>query len=185
MIFLRVNQLASLRNQSCQTNAVIALESSKIKEGQKTYEQENLMERKMPSVEKTFDKTFLRAISINETASKINISIHILMMGFGASLILDAIIITAFSGIGILSLILAGFGVVSLGAVLAISPQGKIAKNAARSLQYQILYSGYVNQLEVLRNSDVCDVDGAEKVSLRLEQLTSNTVDKIESLNGK
>ena len=54
----------------------------------------------MPSVEKTFDKTFLRAISINETASKINISIHILMMGFGASLILDAIIISAFSGIG-------------------------------------------------------------------------------------
>lgn len=165
---------------------IIAFETSKAKDEQKNHEQEKLIERKTPSVEKTFDKTFLRASSINETASKINISIYILMIGFGASLILDAIILSAFSGVSLFSIILAGLGLVSLGALLKISPQSKIAKNATRSLQYQILYSGYLNQLEALRNYNVCEiekpVEAAERISIRLEQLTSNTVDKIENL---
>ena len=146
------------------------------------------MERTNADFQKAFDSTFLRAVSINETAYKINISIYVLMMGFGVNLILDATIISAFYGVSLLSVILGALGFASLGSVLAISPQGKIAKNAARSLQYQLLYNGYVSQLEVLKNPDNWDadksVDAAERISLRLEQLTSNTVDKIESLNG-
>ena len=165
---------------------VITLDAPQFESDQKNRCQS--LERTNANFEKAFDRTFLRAISINETAYKINISIYVLMMGFGVNLILDSTIISAFYGVSLFSIILGALGVAALGSILAISPQGKIAKNAARSLQYQLLYNGYVSQLELLKASDSWNaeksVDAAERMSLRLEQLTSNTVDKIESLNG-
>ena len=168
---------------------IIALETTQIREDQKDFGQEKrFKERKPANVEKSFDKTFLKAISMTEIACKINISIYVLMMGFGASLVLDAIIVSSFNGVGLFSSILALLGIASLASILLISPQSKITKNAAKSIQYQILYSGYVNQLEVLKKPDVFEaektVDGVERISLRLEQLTFSTVDKIEKLSG-
>ncbi len=168
---------------------IFALETTKVKEDQKNFDREQkFRERNATYIEKTFDNTFLKAISIGEAACKINISIYILMMGFGASLILDAIILSTFSGVGLFSSILALLGVASLVSILIISPQSKITKNAAKNLQYQILYNGYVNQLEVLKKPDICEIEKSvgdlERISIRLEQLTFNTVDKIENLNG-
>jgi len=168
---------------------IFALETTKVKEDQKNFDREQkFRERNATYLEKTFDNTFLKAISIGEAACKINISIYILMMGFGASLILDAIILSTFSGVGLFSSILALLGVASLVSILIISPQSKITKNAAKNLQYQILYNGYVNQLEVLKKPDICEIEKSvgdlERISIRLEQLTFNTVDKIENLNG-
>jgi len=168
---------------------IFALETTKVKEDQKNFDREQkFRERNATYIEKTFDNTFLKAISIGEAACKINISIYILMMGFGASLILDAIILSTFSGVGLFSSILALLGVASLVSILLISPQSKITKNAAKNLQYQILYNGYVNQLEVLKKPEICEIEKSvgdlERISIRLEQLTFNTVDKIENLNG-
>ena len=163
---------------------IIAFETSQAKENQH-FDQ---VERKIADVERVFDKTFLRAISINEVAIKINISIYVLMIGFGASLIVDSIVLSVFNGVGLFTAILASLGVASLVSILKISPQSKIVKNAAKNLQYQILYSGYVNQLEVIRSSDMHGIERSvsdvEKISMRLEQLTANTVDKIENLNS-
>jgi len=175
--------------QMAEEGPIFALETTQLKEEQKNFDQEKrFKERQATYIEKTFDNTFLKAISIGEAACKINISIYILMMGFGASLILDAIIVSTFSGVGLFSSVLALLGVASLASILIISPQSKITKNAAKNLQYQILYNGYVNQLEVLKNPDICEIEKSvgdiERISIRLEQLTFNTVDKIENLNG-
>jgi len=191
-----VNPLAQVKHESPKGSSalaemeedrnIIAVETSQVKEDQKQFYQEK---RKPAGVEKTFDKTYLRAISINEAANKINVSTYILMMGFGASLILDSIIISALNGVGLFSSILALLGVASLVSILKISPQSKIVKNAAKNLQYQILYNGFVNQLDVLKKPDICvtekSADDVERVSLRLEQITFNTVDKIENLNTR
>jgi len=168
---------------------IFALETTQLKEEQKNFDREKrFKERQATYIEKIFDNTFLKAISIGEAACKINISIYILMMGFGASLILDAIIVSTFSGVGLFSSVLALLGVASLASILIISPQSKITKSAAKNLQYQILYNGYVNQLEVLKKPDICEIEKSvgdiERISIRLEQLTFNTVDKIENLNG-
>jgi len=192
-----VKSLAELKHQSPnlakiqmeEDKNIFALETTKVKEDQKNFDREQkFRERNATYIEKTFDNTFLKAISIGEAACKINISIYILMMGFGASLILDAIILSTFSGVGLFSSILALLGVASLVSILIISPQSKITKNAAKNLQYQILYNGYVNQLEVLKKPDICEIEKSvgdlERISIRLEQLTFNTVDKIENLNG-
>jgi hypothetical protein len=192
-----VKSLAELKHQSpnsakmqmAEEGPIFALETTQLKEEQKNFDQEKrFKERQATYIEKTFDNTFLKAISIGEAACKINISIYILMMGFGASLILDAIIVSTFSGVGLFSSVLALLGVASLASILIISPQSKITKNAAKNLQYQILYNGYVNQLEVLKNPDICEIEKSvgdiERISIRLEQLTFNTVDKIENLNG-
>lgn len=164
---------------------IIALETTQVKENQKDFNQ--FKEKKSTYTEKTFNDTFLRAISISEAACKINISIYILMMGLGASLILDAIILSALNGVGLFSSILAVLGVASLISILLISPQSKITKNAAKSLQYQILYSGFVNQLEMLKKSDTYEIETSvgdvERMSMRLEQLTFNTADRIEKMS--
>jgi len=191
-----VNPLAQVKHENSKGSSalaemeedknIIVVETSQVKEDQKQFYQEK---RKPADVEKTFDKTYLRAISINEAANKINVSTYILMMGFGASLILDSIIISALNGVGLFSSILALLGVASLVSILKISPQSKIVKNAAKNLQYQILYNGFVNQLDVLKKPDICvtekSADDVERVSLRLEQITFNTVDKIENLNTR
>ena len=108
------------------------------------------------------------------------------MMGLGASLILDAIILSALNGVGLFSSIIAVLGVASLVSILVISPQSKIIKNAAKSLQYQVLYSGYVNQLELLKKPDAFEIETSvgdvERMSIRLEQLTFNTADRIEKM---
>jgi len=108
-------------------------------------------------------------------------------MGLGASLILDAIILSSLNGVGLFSSILAMLGVASLVSILLISPQTKITKNAAKSLQYQILYSGYVKQLELLKKPDICKIEPSvgdiERMSIRLEQLTFNTADRIEKMS--
>jgi hypothetical protein len=167
---------------------IFALETSKVKKDQKFDQEPKLREGKSLDLEKSFSNTFRRAISISEAACKINISIYILMMGFGAVLILDSIVLSASGGVGLFSVILALLGVASLGSILLISPQSKITRNAAKSLQYQILYNGYANQLEVLKEPNTCEVersiDDVERISLRLEQITLNTVDKIENING-
>ncbi len=164
---------------------IIALETTQVKEDQK--DSNEFKEKKSNHTEKTFNRNFLRAISISEAACKINISIYILMMGLGASLILDAIILSALNGVGFFSSILAVLGVASLVSILLISPQSKITKNAAKSLQYQILYSGYVNQLELLKKPDMCKIEppvcDIERMSIRLEQLTFNTADRIEKMS--
>lgn len=164
---------------------IIALETTQVKENQKDFNQ--FKEKKSAYTEKTFNDTFLRAISISEAACKINISIYILMMGLGASLILDAIILSALNGVGLFSSILAVVGVASLVSILLISPQSKITKNAAKSLQYQILYSGFVNQLKMLKKSDTYEIETSvgdvERMSLRLEQLTFNTAERIEKMS--
>ena len=164
---------------------IIALETTQVKEDQKHSNQ--FKEKKSTYTEKTFNDNFLRAISISEAACKINISIYILMMGLGASLILDAIILSALNGVGLFSSIIAVLGVASLVSILVISPQSKITKNAAKSLQYQVLYSGYVNQLELLKKPDACEIETSvgdvERMSIRLEQLTFNTADRIEKMS--
>ena len=163
---------------------IIALETTQLKEDQKHSNQ--FKEKKSTYAEKDFNNNFLRAILISEAACKINISIYILMIGLGASLILDSIILSALNGVGLFSSIIAVLGVASLVSILAISPQSKITKNAAKSIQYQILYSGYVNQLELLKKPDACDVETSvcdvERMSIRLEQLTFNTADRIEKM---
>ena len=190
-----MKSLAELKHQSPNSAKIqmeegpfFALETTQVKEEKNFDQEKRVKERKTTYLEKTFDNTFLKAISIGEAACKINISIYILMMGFGASLILDAIILSTFSGVGLFSSILALLGVASLASILIISPQSKITKSAAKNLQYQILYNGYVNQLEVLKSPDLCEVEKSvgdiERISIRLEQLTFNTVDKIENLNG-
>ena len=109
------------------------------------------------------------------------------MIGLGASLILDAIILSALNGVGLFSSIIAVLGVGSLVSILVISPQSKITKNAAKSIQYQILYSGYLNQLELLKKPDICKIEPSvgdvERMSIRLEQLTFNTAEKIEKMS--
>jgi len=164
---------------------IIALETTKIKENKKDSNQ--FKEHQSAYAEKTFNTNFLRAISISEAACKINISIYILLMGLGASLILDAIILSSLNGVGLFSSILAMLGVASLVSILLISPQTKITKNAAKSLQYQILYSGYVKQLELLKKPDICKIEPSvgdiERMSIRLEQLTFNTADRIEKMS--
>ena len=167
---------------------IFALETSKVKKDKKVDQEPRLREGKSLDLEKSFNNTFRRAISISEAACKINISIYILMMGFGAVLILDSIVLSASGGVGLFSVILALLGVASLGSILLISPQSKITKNAAKSLQYQILYNGYANQLDVLKEPNIYEVERSiedvERISLRLEQITLNTVDKIENING-
>ena len=167
---------------------IIALETTQVNEERDFDQEKRFKERKTANDEKSFDKTFLKAISMSETACKINISIYFLMMSFGVILVLDSILISAFNGIGLFSLILAFLGVASLASILLISPQSKITKNAAKNIQYQILYNSYVNQLEVLKKPDVFEVEktvgGVERISTRLEQLTFSTVDKIEKLSG-
>lgn len=164
---------------------IIAFETSKVK-GQNDLSQEELFDRKILNVEKSFDKTFLRAIAINEAACKINIAIYLLMVGFGTTLILDSIIISAFSGISLLSSFLALLGVFSLVAVLQFSPQSKISQNAAKNLQYQILYSGFISQIELLKKIDANKIgkttDNIKQSSQMLEKITSSTVDKIGNL---
>ena len=166
---------------------IIALETTQIKEDQKDFNQEKNLKEKPAKAEISFDKTFLKAISMSEIACKINISIYFLMMAFGVILVLDSIILSAFTGISLFSSLLALFGVASLASILIISPQSKITKNAAKNIQYQILYNSYVNQLEILKKPDTFEVEknvgGVEQISMRLEQLTFSTVDKIEKLS--
>ena len=175
----------SAKMQIEEDRPIIALETTQVKEDQKHSNQ--FKEKKSTYTEKTFNDNFLRAISISEAACKINISIYILMMGLGASLILDAIILSALNGVGLFSSIIAVLGVASLVSILVISPQSKITKNAAKSLQYQVLYSGYVNQLELLKKPDICKIETSvgdvERMSIRLEQLTFNTADRIEKMS--
>jgi len=188
-----VNSLTELKPRSPKSakmqieedRPIIALETTKIKENKKDSNQ--FKEHQSAYAEKTFNTNFLRAISISEAACKINISIYILLMGLGASLILDAIILSSLNGVGLFSSILAMLGVASLVSILLISPQTKITKNAAKSLQYQILYSGYVKQLELLKKPDICKIEPSvgdiERMSIRLEQLTFNTADRIEKMS--
>ena len=167
---------------------IFALETSQVNDSKDFEQEKNLKEKKSAYVEKTFNDTFRRAISISEIACKINIFIYILMMGFGATLILDSILLSALYSLSLLSIIPALLGVVSLVSILLISPQSKITKNAAKNIQYQILYNGYINQLEILSKPGMCEirksVGDVERMSNRLEQLTFSTVDKIENLNG-
>jgi hypothetical protein len=191
-----VNVLAELKPQISKPAAIqieegsqiFALETSQV-EDPKDFEQEKkLKDRKSAYVEKDFSDTFRRAISISEIACKINIFIYILMMGFGATLILDSILLSALYSLSLLSITPALLGVVSLVSILLISPQSKITRNAAKNIQYQILYNGYVNQLDILNKPGICEirksVSDVERMSNRLEQLTFSTVDKIENLNG-
>lgn len=167
---------------------IFALETSQVEDSKDFDKEKKFKERKSASVEKTFSETFRRAISISEIACKINIFIYILMMGFGATLILDSLLLSALYSLSLLSVIPALLGVVSLVSILLISPQSKITRNAAKNIQYQILYNGYVNQLDILSDPAIREirksVGDVERMSNRLEQLTFSTVDKIENLNG-
>ncbi len=167
---------------------IFALETSQVEDSKDFDQEKKLKERKSAYVEKTFSDTFRRAISISEIACKINIFIYILMMGFGATLILDSILLSVLYSLSFLSLIPALLGVVSLVSILLISPQSKITRNSAKNIQYQILYNGYINQLDILSKPGMCEikksVGDVERMSNRLEQLTFSTVDKIENLNG-
>jgi len=191
-----VNLLAELKPQISKPAAIqmeegsqiFALETSQVEDSKDFDQEKKLKEIKSVHVEKTFSDTFRRAISISEIACKINIFIYILMMGFGATLILDSILLSALYSLSLLSITPALLGVVSLVSILLISPQSKITRNAAKNIQYQILYNGYVNQLDILNKPGICEirksVSDVERMSNRLEQLTFSTVDKIENLNG-
>ncbi len=167
-------------------NQIAILESSQVKDNLDDVKvRRNEVMSNSNKIEKTFDDTVHKAMSTMNFACNVNISVCILLLGFGVLLVLDSIILSIFNGVAWFSVVLAILGVGSLASLLLISPQAKMAKTMAKNIQYKILYSGYVRQLELTKNSRIEEsVDDVQKISMLLEQITFDTVDKIENVNG-
>jgi hypothetical protein len=175
---------SSLEMEDIDEREIVALETTQVNDAHGDFDQEKESKRKFQ--DKDFDNT-IEALTISERACRINVSIYALMIGFGATLIAYSLIYSAFYGIGLYSTIFGFLGIASFVSILLIAPQSKISKNAANIVQMNVLYSAYVNQLAVLGNRDVYkhgekSIDEVERTSRLLEQVTFNTVDKIENL---
>jgi hypothetical protein len=181
----RTKKLSSIEMEDIDEREIMALETTQVKMAQNDSEQAKEVKEK--DVWDVFDSNILKALSISGRACRINFSIYILMIGFGVTLLVYSIIYSAFNGIEVYSTIFGSLGLASFVSILLIAPQSKISKNAANLAQLQILYRAYVNQLAVLWTRGFYkhvekSMDEIERTSRLLEQVTFNTVDKIESL---
>jgi hypothetical protein len=181
----RTKKLSSIEMEDIDEREIMALETTQVKMAQNDSEQAK--ELKGKDVWEAFDSTILRALSISGRACRINFAIYVLMIGFGVTLLVYSILYSAFNGIGVYSTVFGSLGLASLVSILLIAPQSKISKNAANLAQLQILYRAYVNQLAVLWTRGFYkhvekSMDEIERTSRLLEQVTFNTVDKIENL---
>jgi len=171
--------------QDIDEREIVALETTKVKEEHSDFSREKEMKEVYP--DRNSDRTILDAISISEKACRINLSIYALMTCFGAAFFAYALLYSAINGFSLYSTIFASLGIASLISVLVIAPQSKISKSAGKIIQFQILHSAYLNQVAVLRNRDAYDnveksTEDAGRTSKLLEQVTFNTIDKIENL---
>ena len=163
---------------------IIALETSQVKEDHSEFDHKKELESRYLS--KDVDNVILKELSISERSIKINLSIYSLATIFGFGFVAFALIYSALFGVGLFSAFFVVLGIASFGSILLIAPQSKILRNELKIGQYYILYSGYVNQIAVVRNNDEQSeksVDQAERTSKLLEQVTFNTVDKIATLS--
>jgi hypothetical protein len=163
---------------------IVALETSQVKEDHS--ELDNKKELKNRYLSKDVDNAVFKALSISERSSKLYLSTYALLTGFGFGFVAFALIYSALFGLGLSTAFFMCLGIASFGSILLIAPQSKILRNELKIGQYYILYSGYVNQLAIIRNNDEQSEKSAnqtERTSRLLEQVTFNTIDKITTLS--
>jgi len=164
--------------------SIIALETSQVKDDHSEFDHKK--ELKSRYVSKDVESAIFDELSISDRACRINLSIYALVAGFGFGLVAFGLIYSALFGLGLFSAFFMCLGFASFSSILLIAPQSKISRNELKIGQLYILYSGYLNQLAVVRNNDEQSeksVDQVERTSRLLEQVTFNTVDKIAALS--
>jgi len=164
---------------------IIALETTQLKMPQ--IDSKEVHEVKGKDVWELFDKILLKTLSVIGRTCTINLTVYILMIGFGITTLVYSLIYSVFNGMNAYSTIFGILGMASFVSILLIAPQSKIRKNAANLAQFQILYRSYINQLAVLWTRGSYrhverSMDEVERTGRLLEQVTFNTVDKIENL---
>ncbi|MGD0643654.1 MAG: hypothetical protein ABSA75_01970 [Candidatus Bathyarchaeia archaeon] len=174
----------SLELEDIDERQIVAIETTQVNDVHGDFDQEKKSKRKLQH--KDFDSA-LEALTISERACRINVSIYAAMMVFAVALATYSLSYSAFFGIGLYPTIFGVLSIASFVSILLIAPQSKISKNAAKIVQMNTLYSAYVNQLAVLGHRDVYkrgekSIDEVERTSKLLEQVTFNTVDKLENL---
>jgi hypothetical protein len=174
----------SLEIEDIDEREIVALETTQVNDAYGDFDQEKKSKRKFQH--KDFDSA-LEALTISERACRINVSIYAAMMVFAVALAAYSLSYSAFYGISLYPTVFGVLAIASFVSILFIAPQSKISKNAAKIVQMNALYSAYVNQLAVLGHRDVYkhgekSVDEIERTSRLLEQITFNTVDKLENL---
>lgn len=187
----RTKKLSSAELEDIKEREIIALETTQVKMLQ--HDSEQGKEVKGKDVWELFDSVFHKTLSVIARGCRINLAVYFLLIGFGIALLVYSLIYSAIHGLDVYSVIFGSLGMASFVSVLLIAPQSKISKNAADLAQLQILYRAYVNQLAVLwtrgfyKHDTITlwqekSMDEVERTSRLLEQVTFNTVDKIQSL---
>lgn len=136
------------------------------------------------------DNLFHRTIGHAEMAFKVNVVINIVMVIVGIVLLAYSMIYSWINGLNLYSTAFGSLGVIDFVATFYLTPQRKIQETVGDLTQIQIYYRTYTLQWEAVAdwqrmNDSNITLEQLKEMNKHLEEITSETAQKIEDFIGK